>query len=78
MVAETFIKYFQKKKLINSFKLVVFRIWISKISSKRKSKGLAKDNYGKPKLDASNFLKYKRDFPYIILRLYQVYDLIKI
>ena len=34
---------------------------------------MAKDNYGKPKLDASNFLKYKRDFPYIILRFYQVY-----
>lgn len=67
-------KIFSKKK-INKFIQIgsSSEYGLAKSPQKENLKGLAKDNYGKPKLDASNFLKLKKNFPYIILRLYQVY-----
>ena len=55
MVAETYIKYFQKK--INKFIQIgsSSEYGLAKSPQKENLKGLAKDNYGKPKLDASNF-----------------------
>ena len=67
-------KILSKKKILK-FIQIGSSLEYGSVKSPQKEtlKEKAKDKYGKPKLEATNFLKSKKKFPFLILRLYQVY-----